>query len=416
MLNNAKYIMAVFTVGLVIRLAYVLLAPQIDLNTMGDPAVYTGIARNLAEGRGYTSEDSRPDIFWAPGYPFFLAAIYKISGVNNTAVRVAQAFLGSFVILFVYYAAAKVFDNRVALLSAIITSIYPGFIGYSGIILPQLLTMFLICAFISLLLNYKTGILSDALLGAAAGFSALVRPELLYFWLLLLALTIVVSKVKTDAVKRALTIFMILYAIVSVWTVRNYRTFGKFIPVSMRGDAVWISTWHEEWLEWKQQEPSVSLAKGKTQIDASEAYFKAGVENVKAHPFIYARMCLKRLYRLWSTGYSNTFDFMKGSLKDYFVKGDYGVVFIKSAMLCANLFIVMAGFLGMFIARRKFPGVKREIAYLSAPIIFFIVFHFFLFATPRYAIPVMPFMIIFASAVIYPVAGLAGRPAGNDYE
>src|SRR6185295_17737755 len=61
----------------------------------GDGRVYSQIARNVLEQHVY-SHDSQPpyapSLIRLPGYPLFLAGVYKIFGVGyNTAVRVVQA-------------------------------------------------------------------------------------------------------------------------------------------------------------------------------------------------------------------------------------------------------------------------------------------------------------------------------------
>src|SRR6476659_7901661 len=75
-------------------------ALRLPNDTPDDGRVYSQIARNVLEQHVYSHEEQAPfspSLIRLPGYPFFLAAIYSLAGHgNNTAVRVAQAFLDTF--------------------------------------------------------------------------------------------------------------------------------------------------------------------------------------------------------------------------------------------------------------------------------------------------------------------------------
>lgn len=398
----AKKILFIFIIGLLLRLGYVLLVPQIDVS-MGDSSCYASIARRIAAGNGYTNSRGEPDVYWAPGYPFFVSAIYRIFGVGNiTSVRVVQSILSSLVVLIVYLICKKNFNIKIGLVACAITCSYPAFISYSGLLLPQLLAMFLISLFIFLIVNFRKNIWNSLAIGLIAGYSCLVRAELLMLYSIVFLLMIFINKTKKKQIfKFVIPMFVIMSFIISIWSFRNYRIFNKPVLVSTHyADTMWISTWKEEWLEWQQKEPYISIVKGRNHIEALNALFKAGINNIKEHPFIYLKMCTKRLYRLWLTGHSNAFYFMTDSLFNYLIKKKYFIFFIKLIMLFFNISVILLGFFGIKVAYVKFISSRNIIHYILAPILFFIILHFFTFATPRYAIPIMPFMIIFASCAI----------------
>ncbi len=399
----SKKIIIIFIVGIFLRLAFVLFVPQIEIGQ--DAAHYCAIARNIAVHHAYLGIDGKPDVYWAPGYPFFIGTIYTLFGVDNSAVRIIQAILSALIVLLVYYICAKVFNIKIGTLAAVIACVHPGLIGYAGLLLPQLLVAFILVFFVFLSflsLWVKSNVTTASILGLIAGYAVLIRAELLLLFPVMSALFIYGSENKRKSIKHAIIIFLIMISVVSLWSIRNFKVFGKIIPVSIHfGDTFWISTWKEEWLGWQEKEPFISLREGKDPVEASEAYFKAGIDNIKEHPFIYLKMCAKRLYRLWLTGYSNVFDFMKGSIKDYFMNRQYAVFFIKCMMLIFNVFIVITGFLGIRKAYLIFKDHRELILFLASPIIFTVALHFFIYATPRYAIPEVPFMIVFASAFIY---------------
>ena len=62
-----------------------------------DSKTYARIARNVLEQHSYSEAEAppyEPTLIRLPGYPLFLAAIYKVFGHgNNGAVRIVQALL-----------------------------------------------------------------------------------------------------------------------------------------------------------------------------------------------------------------------------------------------------------------------------------------------------------------------------------
>src|SRR5215510_1278503 len=62
-----------------------------------DGKFYALVARNLLDHHGYSGEEEEPYVptyVRVPGYPLFLAGIFRVFGVNNNrAVRVIQATL-----------------------------------------------------------------------------------------------------------------------------------------------------------------------------------------------------------------------------------------------------------------------------------------------------------------------------------
>jgi len=387
-----KKIFIIFIIGLILRLSYVIFVPQIDVK-IGDSDRYSTLGRNIVNHGKYMVDGVKPDIYWAPGYPFFISFIYKLFGINNTGIRIVQAVLSSLVIIFIYLICAKVFNKRIGMISSLIVSIYPGFIGYSGLVLPQILASFLLTLFILLIVKFNLKIRIDFILGLIAGYLCLVRSEFVLFMPILF---LIIAK-NGQKPKHLIIIFIIMCSIISIWSMRNYKAFGKFVLISTHyGDTLWISTWKEEWLEWQEKEPFISLTEGLNQIDSSVVLFKAGINNIKEYPFVYLKMCAKRLYRFWLTGHSNVFYFMADSLKNYIIKKEYFIALLKIVMLFFNMGIIIFGFFGVKLAYRNVKN-NNLLHYLLMPMLFLIILHFFTFATPRYSIPIMPFVIVFAS-------------------
>src|SRR5689334_3041109 len=100
----------VLTILLILSFGFRLfVALRLPNDTPDDGRVYSQIARNVLEQHVYSHEEQppfAPSLIRLPGYPFFLAAIYAIAGHgNNTAVRVVQAILDTFMCVLVAFVA-----------------------------------------------------------------------------------------------------------------------------------------------------------------------------------------------------------------------------------------------------------------------------------------------------------------------
>jgi len=69
---------ALLAVALLIRLGYVAATP--DYTLVNDARDYDFYARSIATGQGYGLSFRLPTAFRPPGYTFFLAGVYDITG------------------------------------------------------------------------------------------------------------------------------------------------------------------------------------------------------------------------------------------------------------------------------------------------------------------------------------------------
>jgi len=194
-MNRRREMLALWLImalGLGIRLAYLAenrANPDFEL-----PAVDAGYhdywARALVTGdwsrRGMVEYD--PDIprqpyFRPPGYPYFLALVYRICGLGYGAPRLAQIALGLLNIWLLYGLARRLFGPLAALAAAALMASYWLLVYFEGEFLEPVLlitlTLLLLRALAAFLEAPRYGLagLSGLLLAAAA----LVRPTALPF-------------------------------------------------------------------------------------------------------------------------------------------------------------------------------------------------------------------------------------------
>jgi 4-amino-4-deoxy-L-arabinose transferase-like glycosyltransferase len=238
-----------------------------------DGRVYSQIARNMLEQHVY-SHDSQPpyapSLIRLPGYPLFIAGVYKVFGIgNNTAVRVVQAVIDTATCVLI---ALVVFQwtreeerkHRAALMALGLAAVCPFTAIYVATILTEVFTNFLAAAMVlATTLAFKATTRKRAIVwwiatGLLAGLSVLFRPDAGLF-AAAIGLTLVITSLRR--IREAIllgAVFSLAFCLVLVpWTIRNRRQFhvfqplapahaempGEFVP---RGYLLWVRTWLDD--------------------------------------------------------------------------------------------------------------------------------------------------------------------------
>ncbi|MEO0102589.1 MAG: glycosyltransferase family 39 protein, partial [candidate division WOR-3 bacterium] len=141
-----------------------------------DPLYHHQMAISILKG-GWLAETS---FFRAPLYPYFLALIYKIFGINLFIPRIIQILIGSGSCLLVYLIGKKIFSQKVGTIAGLAASLYPLLIYFDGELLLTNLLIFLILFGFFLFLKEKI-----FLSGLFFGLTAITRPNILLFLLTL---------------------------------------------------------------------------------------------------------------------------------------------------------------------------------------------------------------------------------------
>lgn len=176
-------------VGLALRVAWALYAarPPVGLK---DPTFYMIFAGRLADGLGYSVPNGEPTAYYPVGYPGALAALFWLADRtplpdDRMAIVVflnLVAAVVSFVLVFAI--GRRLFDRRVGLAAAGLLAVMPNLIFHSGLALTE--TVFNTLALAAVLVIVSTTWRSPpvralAAFGLLVGLAALVRPPSLLF-------------------------------------------------------------------------------------------------------------------------------------------------------------------------------------------------------------------------------------------
>ena len=229
----------VFSLALVVRLGFLALTanPPILQPPVRDALEYHSYAVSVVERGVYEANGIRASR--VPGYPLFLAAIYRVFGPNPIFPALAQALLGALACMMLYLLARKWLENDWALATGLAAACYYDMIVPGIYLLSETLAIFLLVAFLLAWFRGPRHWLGGLLPGLFLGLAHMVRTE---FGPVALGSAIIAGAFFLRSHKpaerwRAGACALAFALTVSPWIARNYHVFHKFIPGSSVASA-----------------------------------------------------------------------------------------------------------------------------------------------------------------------------------
>ena len=233
-----RKLLLVLLLAAVLRYALIALAYSHGYNpaSMSDPLQYHILASNLLEKHRYSLEGWvavhkwENQSFWernrTPGFPLFIAAVYKIAGPKPYAASLVLTLVSCCTVLLVYAAGKQAFGHRIGLLAATLFALSPTSVLYAGMMFPDTLHAAVVTAGYWALLkasnNRRYGLY--ALGGALLGLAGLIRLSTLY---LALCTSLLIAWLRREW-KAALLVAVLAWAVALPWAVRNLLVHGHF--------------------------------------------------------------------------------------------------------------------------------------------------------------------------------------------
>ena len=410
--TTLRHAFAIAAIACAIRVAYVLAYPQVG-PLCPDCGVYDRVASNFVNGKGLVDGTSSgaagapavPEVGIGPVYSTFLAGVYWVAGHRFVAVRMAQAVVGALMVPVMWQISAMAFGSAAARVCAWLVAVSPPLVTYTGMLLTENLSVALLVCSVWLLLvavnRQRTGWFLAG--GVLLGSLILLREEMS---LLLPAFGIVaVWKGRPRPSPAQILAYVLAAALcVGVWTVRNYVIFHQPILVSAHGgETLWISA--KGWSEWHFDDPAFQdLVRGRDYIARNEVLQHDAIRMIADAPARYLALCLKRIPELWVSSHTSYVRGLSDRYQSHWQRGAYGRLAVKVALLTFNVVMLGLAVRGLVMAFGLLPFAGWLMA---LPIGIVTIVHFFLFSTPRYQIPVLPFVLAFAAVAL--ARALQGR-------
>ena len=189
--DRIRWSLAIFACALALRaLAIWQLSGSLLFETIiGDGRNYDLWAREIVAGEWI----GREVFYQAPLYPYFLAVVYSVAGVDPLVLRAVQVALGSTSCVLLAWAGWRFFSMRVGIVAGLLLALYPPAVFSDVSVEKSVLDLFLVCALLFVLggIRGRPRLRQCVALGSVLGALALTRENTLVFaavllpWLLL---------------------------------------------------------------------------------------------------------------------------------------------------------------------------------------------------------------------------------------
>jgi 4-amino-4-deoxy-L-arabinose transferase-like glycosyltransferase len=243
--------------ALVLRLGYVAATP--GYQAMNDAHNYDVHARSIAAGHGFAHIGSGPSgetAFRPPGYPYLLAGVYSLSGVERAkastrlqAGRIANALVGTVIVALIGVLSAQLFDRRVGLVAMALGAVYLPLILVGGSLMSEPLFAALLVGALAAAVQHRRSAHRyhwALVAGVLGGLAVLTRANAA---ILLAPLVVAVWDARPRWSWRALAppaaLVAVAVAAVAPWTIRNAVVFDSFVPVSTQLGTALAGTYND---------------------------------------------------------------------------------------------------------------------------------------------------------------------------
>jgi len=283
--------------GLVLRVAWTLRFP---VALKSDHLAFFDNAAVMAAGH------NPPHAFWPPGFSLFLAPFFMVFGAHLWVALVCAQLLFVATYFITYAIARRIQGNQAARIAPMLIAIWPGYLTLAGINFRENLLAVLLPATLLLYMKasderpdpdsdsantrFRWGYVIAA--GICMGFTTLTQPSYMLYPAIIFGYEILRRQEILPAICRTAVFSVALIVAISPWTIRNYLTFHRLIPISTNGGYVFYYANNQYANANTSREGDVVLDKNDLATD--KLGYKLGEEWIMHNPGAFAILMVRK--------------------------------------------------------------------------------------------------------------------------
>jgi hypothetical protein len=416
-------LLAACALGALLRVLWMTTVHSVPVS---DFAYYVSKATALANGQGYAN-NGVPTAFWPPGYPIFLAGVFKAFGSSLAVAKATNIVLWTATTVLVYLLGLRLDGRATAAVAAFTVALFPEFILFANLTSSENL-------FIPLVLgaalafspkqkmsgppNWKRSLLAGLLLGFAVVVrtTAVLLPPLM-------ALVLVLWYRSRPAFISACLLLAAFAISPAAWVVRNAVVMGSPVLSTNGGISMWTGNnpLATGGYRLKGPTPPTDISTPEKELASNSQYTKAAITFVVTEPARFIALVPEKAVQLFAKPATlgwNTAQNVRGASSSYsqrtITASEKRAVALAVA-LRANSAIWMkvlwlVGLIGLALAllQRRSVGV-----WIGSVVGYWLLFHVTIGnGQPRYLVSVAPAVAVCAAFLVVAVVRWTGGVLG----
>lgn len=270
---RGKEMLALAGLALLLRVSFL---SSYDHIPVSDESDYLELASNLVES-GVYSLQGEPTAFRPPAYPAFVAIVHLVFGTSIIAVRFIQMFLDIGIVAGLYLLGLR-YGRDVAVSAALIWALFPPAIIYTGLVLSETLSAFLLVS-LFVTLPPATGPRS-IVAGFLAGILILVKS-----WMLLFVIAIACFLLIRKQSRSMISLFCAgALLVIAPWLIRNTMQFGAPTVSTNTGINLYMGNNPQATGAYKAGIPDTLMAVSADETKYNDLAFSLAVDHIAQSP------------------------------------------------------------------------------------------------------------------------------------
>jgi Dolichyl-phosphate-mannose-protein mannosyltransferase len=369
---NKKYII----ICLVILLSF-----QIVLHLKTNPVtpnsrLFFDISENIYRQGAYSFDGENPTRMIQPLYTLFVLVFYQLTGQNPIFVIIVHIILNLIGFILLLKTSALIYDRQTPLLLPILLIGHIAIWYFSAIIINECLFIFLlICTNYYFIKGFKHDKSKDIILaGIFAGLAFMTRPVGLGYICLMFIPYLIFHRINKATARRLALTYLPIILVILPWTIRNHVTMNNFTPLSSedRFHLLYASL-PDSVTDNREYQIFDPINTEPDKVADSTGMMKTAINNILADPLGFIKRGISKIVMVW-VNFPGTREMNNLPLK------------IISSIIQFGILIFAA--IG-FIYTKKWSGIILLIPAISCSLILF-----FTYATTRFTVPALPFILI----------------------
>jgi 4-amino-4-deoxy-L-arabinose transferase-like glycosyltransferase len=402
LLDSKYFVPLCFLAFFLIRWALIIFVP---VEPSSDAAWYYGRAKTLAL-EGEYSEQGILTAFWPIGYPAFLGLLFKVFGPSVLVGKIANLLLACASFAVLYWVALKLFGSiRIARIAVLLISLYPNNAAYASLLLTETLYAFLVLTAILLLLD-RASLWRLVVAGIILGLATLVKTQTILLVPFLIAIATWEGLSVTGMLgvsRRTIAVGLIAMAVVSPWTLRNYKVFGEFILVSTNGGISWLSGNNPSVVgdylhDFSETDPLVKSVNFSVadQVASDKRARALAMDWIKNNIGAFIGLMPKKIFRLWAPDGEAEWGYQMGS--PIYAGNEFWFRLCRGANQAFYVFVLALSMMALWRLAVSRAPLRQYVGYGMAA--FFTALCMVFSGQSRYHFPLMPLMIVYSAYTI----------------